>query len=338
MANIRTCNKHNMIACVEKTAQNADFYQIIDFLTGCSIKYSLLVDPDLIGPWLQQFWATASLKVINDVPHIRAKSKSTSWNNWDKHASALVGCQIVFEQAVRGVDRLRTAIQYVSLPSKSSTSPHSRGCKFLQGLLKALQLKDADPFSNVLLQYKVLLPLWTATPHDYDAVQILIPVQEAKGEGKKVSIRRKCFSQIGRNKDEVNFIEEQQVQREDKAHPFFDVMVIKMCCYSDLERKSDETEEGYYSQGPNFEDEAGPSSPLRPIQVMESEEQLKVAEVLVAISRPRGLSIPGPIQSQSPPQQPSQATDPKDKGKGILVEEPKKEANSKSSTKQSIGD
>ncbi|GKC52491.1 hypothetical protein Tco_1075236 [Tanacetum coccineum] len=43
----------------------------------------------------------------------------------------------------------------------------------------------------------------------------------------------------------------------------------------------------------NFEDEAGPSSPLRPIQVMESEEQLKVAEILVAISRPRGLSIPG---------------------------------------------
>ncbi|GJY83055.1 hypothetical protein Tco_0496431 [Tanacetum coccineum] len=70
---IRTCNKHNMIACVEKTAQNADFYQIIDFLTGCSINYSLLVDPDLIGPWLQQFWATASLQVINDVPHIRAK-------------------------------------------------------------------------------------------------------------------------------------------------------------------------------------------------------------------------------------------------------------------------
>ncbi|GJX89595.1 hypothetical protein Tco_0341609 [Tanacetum coccineum] len=72
MANIRTCNKHNMIACVEKTAQNADFYQIIDYLTGCSINYSLLVDPDLIGPWLQQFWATASLRVINEVPHIRA--------------------------------------------------------------------------------------------------------------------------------------------------------------------------------------------------------------------------------------------------------------------------
>ncbi|GJS00161.1 hypothetical protein Tco_0316669 [Tanacetum coccineum] len=72
MANIRTCNKHNMIACVEKTEHNADFHQIIDYLAGCSINYSLLVDPDLIGPWLQQFWATASLRVINEVPHIRA--------------------------------------------------------------------------------------------------------------------------------------------------------------------------------------------------------------------------------------------------------------------------
>ncbi|GJY10166.1 putative ribonuclease H-like domain-containing protein [Tanacetum coccineum] len=38
----------------------------------------------------------------------------------------------------------------------------------------------------------------------------------------------------------------------------------------------------------------------------------------------RSSKHPGPIQSQPQPQQPSQATDPKDKGKGILVEEPKK--------------
>ncbi|GKF64190.1 hypothetical protein Tco_0187638 [Tanacetum coccineum] len=37
-----------MIACVEKTEHNADFHQIVDYLTGCSINYSLLVDPDLI--------------------------------------------------------------------------------------------------------------------------------------------------------------------------------------------------------------------------------------------------------------------------------------------------
>ncbi|GKB11421.1 hypothetical protein Tco_0845344 [Tanacetum coccineum] len=74
MANIRTCNKHNMIACVEKTAQNADFYQIIDFLTGCSINLLSVGFIMILWPHgLQQFWATATLQVINDVPHIRAK-------------------------------------------------------------------------------------------------------------------------------------------------------------------------------------------------------------------------------------------------------------------------
>ncbi|GJR91047.1 ribonuclease H-like domain-containing protein [Tanacetum coccineum] len=159
---------------------------------------------------------------------------------------------------------------------------------------------------------------------------------------------------LGRNKDEGTLSEEHYVQEEDTADPFFDDIADKDAAVTpDLERKSDETEEvnieekeasnvksgeteeldlettqSTARQGTitprtlNFEDEAGPSSPLRPIQVMESEEQLKAAEVLVSISRPRGLSIPGPIQTQ--PQQPTQGTDPKDKGKGILVEEPKK--------------
>ncbi|GJT27938.1 hypothetical protein Tco_0908213 [Tanacetum coccineum] len=87
-------------------------------------------------------------------------------------------------------------------------------------------------------------------------------------------------------------------------------------------RKSDETEEVTIEGEKASNEEAGPSSPLRPIQVMDSEEQHNAAEVLVSISRPRGLSIPGPIQTH--PQQPTQGADPKDKGKGILVEEPKK--------------
>ncbi|GJR86456.1 hypothetical protein Tco_0210467 [Tanacetum coccineum] len=76
----------------------------------------------------------------------------------------------------------------------------------------------------------------------------------------------------------------------------------------------------------NFDDEAGPSSPIRPTQEEEPEEQFKddefLADIPLNINRPRGLSIPGPMQSQ--PQQPTQTTDPKEKGKGILVEEPKK--------------
>ncbi|GJT91418.1 putative ribonuclease H-like domain-containing protein [Tanacetum coccineum] len=152
--------------------------------------------------------------------------------------------------------------------------------------------------------------------------------------------------------------EEHYVQEDYTADLFFEDIVDKDAAVTpDLERKSDETEEINIEEKEasdvksgdteeldlekiqstarqstvtlrtlNFDDEAGPSSPIRPTQDVEPEEQFKVDEVLadisLNISRPRGLSIPGPIQSQ--PQQPTQATDPKDKGKGILVEEPKK--------------
>ncbi|GKC66095.1 hypothetical protein Tco_1098693 [Tanacetum coccineum] len=172
-----------------------------------------------------------------------------------------------------------------------------------------------------------------------------------KKQKKKVSSVK-----LGRNKDEGTLSEEHYVQDDYTADPFFEDIVDKDAAVTpDLERKSDETEEINIEEKKvsdvksgdteeldleiiqstarqstitprtlNFDDESGLSSPIRPTQNVEPEEQFKVDEVLADISRPRGLSIPGPIQSQSQPQQPSQATDPKDKGKGILVEEPKK--------------
>ncbi|GKC10491.1 hypothetical protein Tco_1007273, partial [Tanacetum coccineum] len=73
MAIMNSCNKHNMIACVAKTERNTDFHDVIDFLTGCSVNYALLVSPDVIQQWIQQFWNTAKVRMINEVAHIEAK-------------------------------------------------------------------------------------------------------------------------------------------------------------------------------------------------------------------------------------------------------------------------
>ncbi|GKE62351.1 hypothetical protein Tco_1512718 [Tanacetum coccineum] len=73
MAITNSCNKHNMIACVEKTERNADFHEVIDFLTGCYVNYALLVSPDVIQKWIQQFWNTTKERMINEVTHIEAK-------------------------------------------------------------------------------------------------------------------------------------------------------------------------------------------------------------------------------------------------------------------------
>ncbi|GJW91372.1 ribonuclease H-like domain-containing protein, partial [Tanacetum coccineum] len=74
------------------------------------------------------------------------------------------------------------------------------------------------------------------------------------------------------------------------------------------------------------EDEAGPLTFQD-----ESDEFIKddtlIADLLVNISRPRrgaGITIPGNIPEQERPESPTLILDPKDKGKGIMKEEPKK--------------
>ncbi|GJY34341.1 ribonuclease H-like domain-containing protein [Tanacetum coccineum] len=148
--------------------------------------------------------------------------------------------------------------------------------------------------------------------------------RQRKKHKKKVSSVK-----LGRNKDEGTLSEEHYVQDDYTADPFFEDVVDKDAAVTpDLERKSDETEEINIEEKKasdvksgdteeldleavqstarqstvtprtlNFDDEAGPSSPIRPTQNIEPEEQFKVDEVLADISRPRGLSIPGPISS-----------------------------------------
>ncbi|GJY33917.1 putative ribonuclease H-like domain-containing protein [Tanacetum coccineum] len=184
-------------------------------------------------------------------------------------------------------------------------------------------------------------------------------IRKLKAKLKKLS---KVVSSVklGRNKDESNLSEENNDQDDHTTFVYEDFDATAFVT-PDLERKNDETEERKSDETEeviieekdtsdvksgdteeldlekiqstarqstvtprtlDFDDEAGPSSPIRPTQDEEPEEKFKDDEFLAVLNRTRGLSIPGPMQSQ--PQQPTQATDPKEKGKGILVEEPKK--------------
>ena len=72
MANRTTVSKHNMVANLDKMQLNLDFHAIIDFLTGSSINYALLVNPNIIRPWIQEFWATATSNMQADESFIQA--------------------------------------------------------------------------------------------------------------------------------------------------------------------------------------------------------------------------------------------------------------------------
>ncbi|GJW45027.1 hypothetical protein Tco_0073826 [Tanacetum coccineum] len=52
---------------------NADFHQIVDFLNASTIRYSLTISPTIYASYIEQFWATAKSKIVNNETQIHAK-------------------------------------------------------------------------------------------------------------------------------------------------------------------------------------------------------------------------------------------------------------------------
>ncbi|GJS42173.1 hypothetical protein Tco_0567216 [Tanacetum coccineum] len=69
MATLEFCDKHNMVAYLEKPEGSAEFHQIIDFLTASHIHYALTENPTIYASFIKQFWttATASTNVHGEV-------------------------------------------------------------------------------------------------------------------------------------------------------------------------------------------------------------------------------------------------------------------------------
>nr|GEX98095.1 hypothetical protein [Tanacetum cinerariifolium]GEX98097.1 hypothetical protein [Tanacetum cinerariifolium] len=72
MANLTFVDQHNMVACLERTYGNAEFHQIVDFFTTSPIHYALTVSPTIYASYIEQFWAIAKSKTVNDVKKIHA--------------------------------------------------------------------------------------------------------------------------------------------------------------------------------------------------------------------------------------------------------------------------
>ncbi|GJV73197.1 hypothetical protein Tco_1493192 [Tanacetum coccineum] len=295
MANIRSCNKHNMIACVEKTAQNADFYQVIDFLTGCSINYSLLVDPDLIGPWLQQFWGlTVTLQVIHDSPsHIRANGK---------YLIHVITYTALSPKNTSMESRLR--YQHRLCPSRSSNK-------------SKVQFFFVDTEWNARTYFK-----WycSVTRYCFSTWCCFLPVLlTIKAETAELQ-RTADFQVTGSSRDQKQTLS--QLNKNTQAQsPSSRNSLPNLSCLSDGTKKLILRREGLLLICKEW-------SNRRIDLENNSKYYLTGAEVLVSISSPTRFehsfwvhtSQPKPANSRYD----TQRTDPKDKGKGILVEEPKR--------------
>ncbi|GJZ82804.1 hypothetical protein Tco_0647977 [Tanacetum coccineum] len=72
MADLAFVNQHNMVVYLAKSDENAEFHQIVDFLSTCSINYALTVSSTIYASYIEQFWSTATFKTVNSVKQIHA--------------------------------------------------------------------------------------------------------------------------------------------------------------------------------------------------------------------------------------------------------------------------
>nr|GEZ39608.1 hypothetical protein [Tanacetum cinerariifolium] len=61
-----------MVAYLSKFDASEGFNKIIDFLNVSSIKYALIVNPNIYVSCIKQFWTTVAVKKVNDVTRLQA--------------------------------------------------------------------------------------------------------------------------------------------------------------------------------------------------------------------------------------------------------------------------
>ncbi|GJT87150.1 hypothetical protein Tco_1068867 [Tanacetum coccineum] len=138
MADLAFVKQHNMVAYLEKTEENADFHQILDFLTSSSINFALTVSPTIYASYIEQFWNTACLKTINSEKQI--------------HANVDGKAMVVSESSVR---------RDLHLNDEDGTA-----CLTTNEIFENLALMGYEPASDKLTFYKGLFsPQWKYLIH-----------------------------------------------------------------------------------------------------------------------------------------------------------------------------
>ncbi|GJS46367.1 putative ribonuclease H-like domain-containing protein [Tanacetum coccineum] len=70
--NLKFVDQHNMVVCLEKSKGNADFHEIVDFLTASSVHYALTISPTIYASYIKQFCNTLHSQTVNDVKQSHA--------------------------------------------------------------------------------------------------------------------------------------------------------------------------------------------------------------------------------------------------------------------------
>ncbi|GJR98898.1 hypothetical protein Tco_0271072 [Tanacetum coccineum] len=72
MENLKFADNHNMVVFLSKLEESDGFEQIVDFLNAHPIKYALTINPTIYISYIEQLWSTVKAKTINGEVQLHA--------------------------------------------------------------------------------------------------------------------------------------------------------------------------------------------------------------------------------------------------------------------------
>ncbi|GJV04625.1 hypothetical protein Tco_1338194 [Tanacetum coccineum] len=152
-----------MVACLEKTDENAEFHQIVDFLSTCSIHYALNVSPTIYASYIEQFWNTATSKTVNSVKQIHvivdgkavviseSSVRSGLLFNDEDGITCLTNDEIFENLALMGYEQLLTKLTFqkapegegLAIPPRPQPTPSTSQPNILEPQIESLQIETS---------------------------------------------------------------------------------------------------------------------------------------------------------------------------------------------------
>ncbi|GJZ45668.1 hypothetical protein Tco_0593264 [Tanacetum coccineum] len=72
MTTLQFADTHNLVTFLAKPTESEGFEQVVDFLNAHTIKYALTVNPIIYTSCIEQFWATVMVKTVNKEQQLQA--------------------------------------------------------------------------------------------------------------------------------------------------------------------------------------------------------------------------------------------------------------------------
>nr|GFA38743.1 hypothetical protein [Tanacetum cinerariifolium] len=128
---LKFVDQYSMVVYLEKNDETAEFHQIVDFLSTCSINYALTVSPTIYASYIEQFWNIATSKIVNSMKQIhviidgkavvisKSSVRSDLLFNDEDGITCLTNDEIFENLALMGYEQLSTKLTF----QKGSFSP-----------------------------------------------------------------------------------------------------------------------------------------------------------------------------------------------------------------------